>query len=339
MKVSAGLLCSLSDVPARMATLQRVGYDGAFTAEASSDPFFPLLLGAEHSQRMELFTAIAVAFARNPMTMANVAHDLQQFSGGRFVLGLGSQIEAHITKRFSMPWSHPAARMREFVLALRAIWSCWYEGKKLDFRGEFYQHTLMTPMFTPTNLIYPPPRIRMGGVGEKMTEVAGEVADGFIAHGFTSPRYMREVTLPALQRGLVKANKSRADFEVVCPVMVATGDSEPAFIAARESIRKQIAFYGSTPAYRAVLDFHGWGDLQSELNVLSKQGRWDEMTARISDEMLHTLAVVCENPAQAVSAFQAAYGDLIDHWMCTVEMQNEGLQTQLVRALQTQPCR
>ena len=334
MHVSAGLLSGLAAVPDRIRELENMGYHGSYTAEVNNDPFFPLLLGAEHSERIELFTAIAVALARNPMTVANLAHDLQQYSGGRFVLGIGSQIEAHITKRFSMPWSSPAARMREFVLAMRAIWACWYEGQKLEFRGEFYQHTLMTPMFTPTNLQCAAPRIRMGGVGPQMTEVAGEVADGFIAHGFTSPQYMRAVTLPAIERGLAKSNRLRTDFEMVCPVMVVSGETEQAFVASREIIRKQLAFYGSTPAYRAVLDFHGWGDLQNELNALSKQGLWDEMTTHITDEILQTLAVVCEKPEQIPAALKAAYGGLMDHWMCTVEMQDQDLQKQIVQELQ-----
>lgn len=334
MRVSAGLLGGLNGVPSRINELEAMGYHGVYTAEVNNDPFFPLVLGAGHSNRVELFTAIAVALARNPMTLANLAHDLQQYSQGRFVLGIGSQIEAHITKRFSMPWSSPAARMREFVLAMRAIWACWYEGHRLDFRGEFYQHTLMTPMFTPTHTQYPAPRIRMGGVGPQMTEVAGEVADGFIAHGFTSPAYMRAVTLPAIERGLVKSGRSRADFEMVCPIMVISGETEQAFVASREAIRKQLAFYGSTPAYRAVLDFHGWGDVQTELNALSKQGLWDDMATRITDDMLQTLAVVCEKPEQVSHALQADYGDLLDHWMCTIEMQNPDLQKQIVQELQ-----
>jgi probable F420-dependent oxidoreductase len=334
MHVSAGLLSGLAAVPDRIRELENMGYHGSYTAEVNNDPFFPLLLGAEHSERIELFTAIAVALARNPMTLANLAHDLQQYSRGRFVLGIGSQIEAHITKRFSMPWSSPAARMREFVLAMRAIWACWYEGKKLDFRGEFYQHTLMTPMFTPTHLQYAAPRIRMGGVGPQMKEVAGEVADGFIAHGFTSPEYMRAVTLPAIERGLAKSNRTRTDFEIVCPVMVVSGETEQAFVASREIIRKQLAFYGSTPAYRAVLDFHGWGDLQNELNALSKQGLWNEMTTRITDEILQTLAVVCEKSEQIPTVLKTAYGGLMDHWMSTVEMQDQDLQKQIVQELQ-----
>ena len=334
MHVSAGLLSGLAAVPDRIRELENMGYHGSYTAEVNNDPFFPLLLGAEHSERIELFTAIAVALARNPMTLANLAHDLQQYSRGRFVLGIGSQIEAHITKRFSMPWSSPAARMREFVLAMRAIWACWYEGKKLDFRGEFYQHTLMTPMFTPTHLQYAAPRIRMGGVGPQMTEVAGEVADGFIAHGFTSPEYMRAVTLPAIERGLAKSNRTRTDFEIVCPVMVVSGETEQAFVASREIIRKQLAFYGSTPEDRAVLDFHGRGDWQNDLNALSKQGLWDEMTTRITDEILQTLAVVCEKSEQIPTVLKTAYGGLMDHWMSTVEMQDQDLQKQIVQELQ-----
>jgi probable F420-dependent oxidoreductase len=174
----------------------------------------------------------------------------------------------------------------------------------------------------------------MGGVGPQMTEVAGEVADGFIAHGFTSPQYMRAVTLPAIERGLVKSGRQRANFEMVCPVMVVSGETEQTFVTSREIIRKQLAFYGSTPAYRAVLDFHGWGDLQNELNALSKQGLWDEMTKHITDDMLQTLAVVCENPEQIPATLKAAYGGLMDHWMCTVEMQDQDLQKQIVRELQ-----
>src|SRR5438445_2014717 len=190
------------------------GYDGVWTAETSHDPFFPLLIAAEHTERIELGTGIAVAFARNPMTLANVGNDLQQFSKGRFVLGLGSQIKPHIEKRFSMPWSHPAPRMRELILAMRAIWDCWNNGTKLDFRGDFYSHTLMTPFFNPGPNPYGPPKVFLAAVGDKMTEVAGEVCDGLLVHGFTTERYLREVTLPALDRGLAKAGRTRADIEL-----------------------------------------------------------------------------------------------------------------------------
>ncbi len=277
MKVLGGLMAGLADVPGAVARLEERGYDGAVPAEVASDPFLPLLLAAEHSERIALMTAIAVAFARNPMTLANVAHDLNAYSRGRFVLGLGSQIRPHIRRRFSMPWSQPAARMREFILAMRAIWDCWYNGEKLDLRGDFYQHTLMTPMFTPTNTEYGAPRVALAAVGPLMTETAGEVADGLIAHAFTTQRYMREVTLPALERGFAKSGRSRADFVITCPVFVVSGVDEQSREASRSSVSQQIAFYGSTPAYRRVLELHGWGELQGELHRMSKQGLWGEM--------------------------------------------------------------
>ena len=201
MKIDGGISSHLRSAASSAQELERLGYTGGWTAETSHDPFFPLLLAAEHTERIELGTSIAVAFARNPMTLANVGWDLQSYSKGRFILGLGSQIKPHITKRFSMEWSHPAARMREMILAIRAIWHTWQTGEPLAFRGEFYTHTLMTPFFTPDKRdieAFGPPRIFLAGVGEKMTEVAGEVCDGFICHVFTTERYLREVTIPAL---------------------------------------------------------------------------------------------------------------------------------------------
>jgi probable F420-dependent oxidoreductase len=256
-------------------------------------------------------TSIAVAFARSPMTLANVGYDLQAYSEGRFILGLGSQIKAHIEKRFSMPWSHPAPRMREMILAVRAIWDCWNTGGKLDFRGEFYSHTLMTPFFNPGPNPYGNARIFLAAVGELMAEVAGEVADGILIHGFTTERYLREVTLPAVERGLAKAGKSRADFEVSYPGFVVTGTNEEELAKAQAGTRQQIAFYGSTPAYRGVLELHGWGDLQPELNRLSKQGEWVQMGKLIDDDILNTFAVVCE-PEQIPARVLDRYGDIVD---------------------------
>jgi probable F420-dependent oxidoreductase len=250
------------------------------------------------------------------MTLAQTAHDLNAVSRGRFILGLGSQIRPHITKRFSMPWSAPAARMRELILAMRAIWDTWYTGKPLDFRGSFYTHTLMTPMFTPTNTAHGAPRVFLAAVGPRMTEVAGEVADGLIAHGFTTRRYLDEVTLPAIAKGLAKAGRARGDFQVTCPVFVVTGADEERFAASRASVAKQVAFYGSTPAYRRVLELHGWGELQTELNRLSKLGRWDEMGTLIDDDILDAFAVVAE-PQQVVAALKARCGDAIDRVLFT----------------------
>jgi probable F420-dependent oxidoreductase len=317
MKVDGGLITSnLADVPARARALEAAGYDGAVTAEIASDPFLPLALAAEHTERIELMTSIAVAFARNPMLLANIGHDLNAYSKGRFILGLGSQIRPHIAKRFSMPWSRPAARMREFILAMRAIWDCWYAGKPLDFRGEFYSHTLMTPMFTPIHTQHGAPRVFLAAVGPHMAEVAGEVADGLIAHAFTTERYVREVTLPAVERGLARASRRRADFSITCPVFVVTGSSDEAREASRSAVSKQIAFYGSTPAYRAVLESVGRGELQTELTRLSKAGQWDEMGQRIDDELLGAIAVVGE-PHEIAAKIAQRYRGLFDRVLST----------------------
>ena len=314
MKVDGGFglgTSDLADAGENAKASEDAGYDGIFTAETNHDPFFPLLVAAQHTETIQLGTAIAVAFSRNPMTMAQIGWDLQSYSKGRFVLGLGSQIKPHITKRFSMPWSSPAARMREFILAMRAIWSCWNEGTKLDFRGDFYTHTLMTPFFSPGKNPYGDPKVFLAGVGQLMTEVAGEVCDGFLSHGFTTERYLREVTVPALERGLDKSGRTRADLEISLPAFVVTGGDEEAMAESAKGVRQQIAFYGSTPAYRGVLELHGWGDLQGELNLLSKEGKWVEMGELIDDEILETFAVVAE-PDKLADAMLGRFGDLID---------------------------
>ncbi|HEX8803523.1 MAG TPA: LLM class F420-dependent oxidoreductase [Acidimicrobiales bacterium] len=291
MKVDGGI-GGLTDAAEAAARQEGLGYDGVWSAETSHDPFLPLLLAAQSTERVELGTGIAVAFARNPMTLAQTAWDLQAASKGRFVLGLGSQIKPHITRRFSMPWSHPAARMREMIQAIRAIWAAWNDGTKLDFRGDFYTHTLMTPFFNPGPNPHGDARIFLAAVGERMTEVAGEVADGLLCHGFTTRRYLTEVTIPALERARDKAGKTMDDFELSGPMFVVTGADEEQMAEAAVGVRRQIAFYGSTPAYRGVLELHGWGDLQDELNRLSKEGRWSDMGDLIDDEILGTFAVI-----------------------------------------------
>ncbi len=292
---------------------EEVAYDGFWSAETSHDPFLPLVLAAEHTERLELGTAIAVAFARNPMNLAVLANDLQTLSRGRFILGLGSQIKPHIEKRFSMPWSHPAARMRELITAIRAIWASWTDGSRLAFRGEFYRHTLMTPMFDPGPNAFGNPKIFLAAVGERMTEVAGEVADGLLVHGFTTERYLREVTLPALGRGLEASGRKRDSFEISYPGMVVTGADADGVARADRLIRGQIAFYGSTPAYRPVLELHGWGDLQVELNALSKRGAWDEMAGLIDDDVLEAFAVVGEPEAIPDKVLQR-FGGTVDRF-------------------------
>jgi probable F420-dependent oxidoreductase len=313
MKIDGGIGSNLHTAGKEAADAEAAGFSGAWSSEIAHDPFFPLLLAAEHTTTLELGTSIAVAFARNPMTLANIGWDLQTYSRGRFFLGLGSQIKPHITKRFSMEWSHPAPRMRELVLAMRAIWDCWLNGTKLEFRGEFYKHTLMTPFFSPSpsdNNEWGPPKVFLAGVGELMTEVAGEVCDGFICHGFTTEKYLREVTLPALARGRAKAGKTLEGFEIVGPSFVVTGLDDEQMTAATAGTRQQIAFYGSTPAYRGVLDLHGWGGLQDSLNALSKQGKWVEMADLIDDEILNTFAVVGE-PESIAPELKRRYGDVV----------------------------
>jgi probable F420-dependent oxidoreductase len=314
MKVDGGIGTDLHKAGAAAKEAEAAGYSGVWTAETSHDPFFPLLLAAEHTETLELGTSIAVAFARNPMTLANIGWDLQAYSKGRFILGLGSQIKPHITKRFSMEWSHPAPRMREMILAIRAIWDTWENGTPLNFRGDYYTHTLMTPFFTPDRADlagFGVPKIFLAGVGELMTEVAGEVCDGFLCHGFTTEKYLREVTIPALARGRAKAGKTMEGFEIVGPSFVVTGNTEEEMAAAAAGTRQQIAFYGSTPAYRGVLDIHGWGGLQDELNTLSKAGKWVEMGNLIDDEILNTFAVVGE-PETVAPELHRRYGDVIE---------------------------
>ena len=292
LKVDGAVSSQLGDVADTAIRLQRRGYDCCWTAEINHDPFLPLVLAAEHTETIELGTSIAVAFARTPMTVANVAWDLQAYSDGRFILGLGSQIQRHIENRFSMPWSRPARRMREFVLALHEIWSCWQNGTRLSFEGEFYTHKLMTPMFTPEPLAHGVPKVFVAAVGEAMTEMSGEVADGLLAHAFTTKRYFEEVTTPALLRGMERSGRKRGDFQVSCPLFVVTGNDDAELAANAVGTRKQIAFYASTPAYRKVLDLHGWGDLQTDLHRLSHAGEWDQMGSLIDDEILNEFAVV-----------------------------------------------
>lgn len=298
MKVDGKLaVWDTAAVIAEAARHEAVGYDGLWASESAHDPFLPLMLAGEHTERLELGTAIAVAFARSPMQLAYTAHDLQAYCGGRFSLGLGSQVKAHIERRFDMPWSHPAPRMREYISALRAIWTCWNEGAKLDFHGDFYTHTLMAPFFSPPPIPQGAPKVYLAAVGEAMTRVAGEVADGLMTHAFTTERYLREVTVPALERGLAKTGRRRDDFSISHLLLTATGHTQEEMDVAIKGTRDQIAFYASTPSYRSVLELHGWGALGEELTALSKSARddkWAAMGSLINDDVLNAFAVVAE---------------------------------------------
>jgi probable F420-dependent oxidoreductase len=271
------------------------GYAGAFTGELNADPFLPLALAAAATRDLTIGTSIAVAFARSPMTLAYTAHDLQRLSHGRLLIGLGSQVRAHITRRYSMPWGRPAPQMREFVLAMRAAWRNWEDGTPLAFKGEHYRHTLMPPMFAPRPHGHGMPPVLLAGVGDAMTRVAGEVADGFLCHGFTTERWIREHTLPALEEGRRRAGLSMDGYIVKAAIFLATGTDEE-ISAAVGKIRSSIAFYASTPAYRPILELHGWGEVGDELTQLSKAGRWVEMDALITDDMLHAFAIVAPPP-------------------------------------------
>jgi probable F420-dependent oxidoreductase len=312
MKIDAmtlgGALAGLGD---DVRAAEARGYDGWFVGETAHDPLLACVVAGEVSERLRIGTAIAVAFPRSPMHVAYAAHDLQALTGGRFVLGLGSQIKPHIEKRFGTPWSRPAARMREYVLALQAIWRAWETGERLHFDGEFHRHTLMTPFFTPPAHGHGAPPIWLAAVGPKMTEVTGEVADGLLCHGFTTDRYLTEVTLPNLAAGAQRAGRDVEEVEVTLPVFVVTGRDEAETAAVEAGVKAQLAFYGSTPAYRPVLDLHGWGELHERLHARSLEGDWGGMTALIDDEVLRTFAIVAP-PEEVGSAIRTRYGDLVD---------------------------
>jgi probable F420-dependent oxidoreductase len=297
---------------------ERDGYHAGWVGETGHDPFLPLVVAADHARALRLGISTAVAFARSPMTTAYLADDLASFSGGRFILGLGAQVSAHVRGRFSMPYSRPVARMREYVAALREIWGCWRDGRALDFRGDFYQHTLMTPAFAPEQLGTPAPPVYLGAVGPRMASLAGEIADGLLAHLLTSPRYLREVTVPAVATGLAAAGRERSDIKIVVPIFVVTGATELEFNRSRDAVRRQLAFYASTPAYAPVLATHGWSDLHWELHEMSLAGDWDEMPDLIDDEVLSTLAIEGE-PAAVARMIWSRYGQLADRIVLSPE--------------------
>jgi probable F420-dependent oxidoreductase len=289
---------------------EAAGFAGAWISEGKHDPFLPALAAAATTRRLQVGTSVAIAFARSPMTVAMTANDLQLLSGGRFALGLGTQVKPHIERRYSMPWSAPAARMREYIAALRAIWESWNSGGPLEFRGRFYRHDLMTPFFRPDPNPHGAPKIILAGVGPMMTTVAGAVADGFFCHAFTTERYLREVSLPLLVQARADAGRNQADFEVCGLFFVATGFSDQEREEAVSATKRQIAFYGSTPSYRPVLELHGWGDLQGELSALARANRWPEMENLINEDMLNTFAIVAP-PERVGEALHARYGGLV----------------------------
>ncbi|WP_035717365.1 TIGR03617 family F420-dependent LLM class oxidoreductase [Gordonia terrae] len=304
MKVMTALFNPTGAVD-RARALQEAGASGVFTFEGPHDVFTPLVL-ASAVEGLDIMSNVAIAFPRNPIQLAHQANDLQLLSEGRFILGLGTQVRAQIEKRYGAEFDRPVERMKEMVGALRAIFATWNDGERLDFRGEYHRHTLMTPTFVPGPNPYGPPPIYLGALGPRLTRATAEVADGLLVMPFGSKRFLHGTTLPAVRDGLAAAGRSEDDFEVVPEIIVsvASGAGSAASgpnVSGRDddhaSTRMLLAFYGSTPAYRPVLDAHGWGDLQPELNTMSKQGRWQEMAGLIDDEMLHTIAA-CGTPAE-----------------------------------------
>lgn len=278
-----------TDAAERARLLREAGAAGVFTFEGPHDVFAPLTLASTVGD-LDLMTNVAIAFPRNPIQLAHQAYDHQLLARGRFTLGLGTQVRAQVEKRYGAAFDRPVERMKEMVGALRAVFATWETGERLDFRGEYFRHTLMTPTFNPGPNPYGPPPIYLGALGPRLTRATAEVADGLLVMPFGSKRFLHEVTMPAVRDGLARAGRSIDDFAVVPEIIVSVGSDDTA-------ARRLLAFYGSTPAYRPVLDVHGWGELQPELNAMSKQGRWQEMATLIDDEMLHTIAA-CGSPAQ-----------------------------------------
>jgi probable F420-dependent oxidoreductase len=305
MQIDTTIMGSTADCAQRAREAERLGFDGVWVAETSHDPFLALGAASPSTERVALGTNIVVAFARSPMTVAITANDLHAMSGGRLILGLGSQIKPHITRRFSMPWSSPAERMKEYVGALRAIWQCWNTGEKLRFEGEFYRHTLMTPMFSPAPNPHGAPPIYLAAIGPKMLAATAAVADGLLVHPFTTERYLREVITPTL----TDVRGSLDGFAISGMPIIVTGRDETERQRSATAARRQIAFYASTPAYRPVLDVHGWGALHEEMHALSLKGEWVAMGERIDDEVLQTIALVAE-PDDVAAALHRRFDGL-----------------------------
>ena len=305
---------SLGAVSERAARARALGFDGIFTADTAHDPFLRVMAAASAAPDVEVGTSVAVAFARSPMVVAQTAWDLASFTEGRFRLGLGTQVKPHIERRFSMPWSRPVERMAEFIGALRAIWDTWQNGTRLRFRGEHYSFTLMTPFFDPGPIAHPDVPIHIAGVGPRMSRLAGEMCDGYHVHPFHTVRYLREVTLPAMRAGARAAGRSLDQVEMVSSVMVVTGRDESQIEESRLGVRRQIAFYASTPAYSRVLDAHGW-DFGPALSGLATRGRWERMVDLIPDEVVAEVAV--EAPVDRLgSAMRARYEGVLDRVGC-----------------------
>lgn len=311
-KVETGLYAGrLEEAAAAAVRAEELGYDGLNTAETSHDSFLPLVIAAEHTSRISIGTSVAIAFPRSPMVTAMIAWDLQRYSKGRFILGLGTQVKGHNQRRFSVPWSPPAPRIKEYIESLKAIWRSFQTGEKLDYVGEHYSFTLMTPNFNPGPIDHPHIPVHMAAVNEHNARVAGEVADGIKLHGFNTMKYTRDVILPQVQKGLEKSGRTRDQFEVCGGGFLATGKTWSDVEQAAQEVRRQISFYGSTRTYQNVFDHHGWGDTTAKLHEMSLQNKWAEMPSVIPDEMLEEFAVLAPWDKVADAA-KERYGGIAD---------------------------
>lgn len=280
----------LNRVAGFAAQAEGIGYDALWSSETQHDPFLPLALAATSTQKMELGTGIAVAFARSPTVLAHQAWDLQKLSGGRFILGLGTQVKPHIERRFGMMWDHPTARLREYILAIRELWRAWQTDGKVNFRGEFFKLTLMTPFFNPGPIDHPRIPIYIAGVNEHLCQLAGELCEGFHVHPFHTPKYLAEFILPNIEEGMRKTGRTRKDIALASGVFVIGGATPAERAISREDVRRQISFYASTPSYLPVFEIHGWGEQAAQLSALAARGKWADMPAVITDEILYAFA-------------------------------------------------
>ena len=313
MKLDAGLGTEgkyLKGVDRTARAAEDLGFAGLWTSETKHDGFLPLAIAANGTSRLDLGTSVAIAFSRSPMETAQTAWDLQDLSEGRFILGLGTQVKAHVTRRFSMPWDRPAPRLREYILALRAIWESFQSESPLDFEGDFYRHTLMTPFFNPGPIEHPEIPVFIAGVNDRLARLAGELCDGFHVHPFHSTQYVRRTVKPAIAAGAEQADRDPESVELATSVFAIPGEGERA-AEGRESVRSQISFYASTPTYRTVLEAHGWEEVGERLGALAREKKWSDMPALITDEMLDAFAVRAA-PDEIGPALKERYEDLID---------------------------
>lgn len=292
MLVETGLAPDLNHAAENAKRAEALGFDGIISTETKHNPFFPLVLAAEHTRRIRLGTGIALAFPRSPMTVAHQAWDLQAYSNGRFELGLGTQVKGHIERRFSTPWTAPGPRMRDYIGALRATWRAWSTGERLNFRSEQYNLTLMTPYFTPEPIPNPEIRICLAAVGDYMCRMAGELCEGVRLHGFSTPKYLAEVTLPNIEKGLARSGRSRKDFTIYSGGYLAMGANQAEVETALKEVRRQVSFYASTRTYHPVLEIHGWLEFGNQMHDMSLRGEWDAMAEQVTDRMVDAFAIV-----------------------------------------------